>query len=95
MPLLYNTSRTFTVNKEDLALVRNTKFANEYWKNITAGNNNGLVSMPIAWAEAHNLKSSDQKTAPGQSVFQVDLFHQLHCLVCLLVSHNSSELTKN
>lgn len=90
MPMQYNISRTFTVDKEDLSLVKNTKFANHYWKNLTAGNQNGLVSMPLSWAKAQGLDSSHQKTAPEQTVFQVDMFHQLHCLVRLLPFNASS-----
>lgn len=83
MPVSFNISRTFTVNKEDLSLVKNTAIASDYWKNITASSNNSFVSISITWAEAHGLNGSGQKTGPGKSVFQVHMFHQLHCLVRL------------
>jgi hypothetical protein len=81
MPLKYNVSRTFTVDRQDLSLVKNTPEANNYWMNITFDRRNGLVSLPTDWAKKYELKPSAQKTKNGESVFQVDMFHQLHCLV--------------
>ncbi|KAF2399115.1 ATP-dependent DNA helicase [Trichodelitschia bisporula] len=71
---------TFSVNKSDLALALNTDLANDYWMNITRDRNNGLISAPSAWAVELGLPTSKQRTADGETVLQVDMFHQLHCL---------------
>ena len=81
MPLKYNTSQTFTVNKNDLSLVKSSPEADKYWMSITKDRRNGLVSIPLDWAKKHGLRPSAQKTKDGETVFSVDMFHQLHCLV--------------
>ena len=81
MPLKYNTSRTFTVDKNDLSLVESSPKADKYWMSITKDRRNGLVSIPLDWTRKHGLKPSAQKTKSGETVFSVDMFHQLHCLV--------------
>lgn len=80
MPHHHNITQTFTVNKSDLHLALNTDQANFYWLNITRDMRNGLISLPLALTKPLGLQGSGQKTAPGESVFQVDMFHQLHCL---------------
>jgi hypothetical protein len=84
MPLRYNTSQTFTVDKQDLSLVQSSLKADKYWMSITKDRRNGLVSIPLDWAKKHGLKPSTQKTKEGETVFSVDMFHQLHCLVSRL-----------
>jgi hypothetical protein len=79
MLVSFNISRTFTANKEDLSLVKNADLANDYWKNITAGRNNGLVSISITWAKAHGLNSSGQKTGPERVPFKSTCF--INCTV--------------
>src|SRR4051812_48413177 len=81
MPLKYDVDRTFTVDKDDLSLVKSSPKADKYWMSITADRRNGLVSVPLDWAKKHNLGHSAQKTRHGETVLQVDMFHQLHCLV--------------
>ncbi|QDS76522.1 hypothetical protein FKW77_005911 [Venturia effusa] len=80
MPYHYTTTQTFTVNKTDLHLALNTNEANFYWLNITRDHRNGLISLPLSQTKPLGLEGSGPKTAPGESVFQVDMFHQLHCL---------------
>src|ERR1700712_5421057 len=80
MPHHHNMTQTFTVNKSDLHLALNTEEANFYWLNITRDLRNGLVSLPTSLTSKLGLLGSGLKTAPGESVFQVDMFHQLHCL---------------
>lgn len=81
LPSAFNMSRTFDVDKSELRLVANTTDAEEFWMSITRGKNNGLVSLPKEWADAQGLEQSGLATNPGETVFQVDAFHQLHCLV--------------
>ncbi|TLD22584.1 hypothetical protein E2P81_ATG07777 [Venturia nashicola] len=80
MPYHHNTTSTFTVNKTDLHLALNTEEANYYWLNITRDHRNGLISLPLLLTNPLGLQGSNLTTAPGESVFQVDMFHQLHCL---------------
>ncbi|KAE9982320.1 hypothetical protein EG328_010980 [Venturia inaequalis] len=80
MPYHHNTTSTFTVNKTDLHLALNTEEANFYWLNITRDHRNGLISLPLSLTKPLSLQGSGLATAPGESVFQVDMFHQLHCL---------------
>jgi hypothetical protein len=81
MPSALNVSKTFRVGRAELELVANNTAANEYWMSITRGRNNGLVSLPKEWAERQGLRQSGLATREGETVFQVDAFHQLHCLV--------------
>lgn len=84
LPTAFNVTRTFEVDRSELRLVANTSEAEEFWMGITRGRNNGLVSLPKAWADAQGLEQSGLATRPGETVFQVDAFHQLHCLVSLV-----------
>jgi hypothetical protein len=81
MPHSHNITSIFTVNKSDLHLALDTDEANYYWLNITRDMRNGLVSLPTKVTQKLGLEGSGLKTAPGETVFQVDMFHQLHCLV--------------
>lgn len=83
MPTAYNVTKTFRVDKTELSMTANSTEAEEYWLSFTQGKNNGLVSVPMKWAEEQGLNSSGLPTAEGETVFQVDAFHQLHCLVSL------------
>ena len=80
IPSAYNITQTFTANVSDLSLVRSSPDVDAYWSSITKGANNGLVSLPSAVAYAQNLELSNLSTTAGESVFQVDAFHQLHCV---------------
>lgn len=80
-PLQRNTIQTFTVDKEDLHLALDTEEANFYWLNITRDFRNGLVSLKDDSTRGLGLEGSGLATEEGDSVFQVDMFHQLHCLV--------------
>jgi len=80
MPHHRNTTQIFTVDKSDLHLALNTEEANNYWLNITRDMRNGLVSLPTKITKKVGLEGSGMKTAPGETVFQIDMFHQLHCL---------------
>ena len=55
--------------------------------NLTSQKGDGVVSVPTEWATrldlAPSLPSPDN---PDHSIYQVDLFHSLHCLVSLTVS---------
>lgn len=76
----YNTTSIFSVDKSDLGLVLHTERANKYWKDITVGYNNGLVSIPNTQTLSFNIPPSNLTTIEGESVYQVDVFHQIHCL---------------
>lgn len=80
-PTTFNVTSTFAVDKHDLKLVANTSEADAFWMSITRDKNNGLVSLPKALAEERGLEASGLATKDGEIVFQVDAFHQLHCLV--------------
>lgn len=81
LPLSRNVTKVFTVDKDDLRLALNTDAANYYWLNITRDLRNGLVSLPEKLTKNSGLEGSGLNTTVGESVFQVDMFHQLHCLV--------------
>lgn len=80
VPSTYNITQTFTANISDLSLVHSSPETDAYWSSITKGANNGLVSLPSAFAHSHNLELSSLNTSVGESVFQIDAFHQLHCV---------------
>lgn len=80
MPLAYNVSTTFNSNRSDITHVGHTDFADAYWQNITFHSRNGLVSLPKTSVLSQGLELSGLPTYPDQTVLQVDLFHQLHCL---------------
>jgi hypothetical protein len=48
--------------------------------NITFDSNNGLIAVPNSYASKYGSRSSNLPAADGQTVLQVDVFHQLHCL---------------
>ena len=80
LPSAYNITQTFTANTSDLSLVHSSLDTDAYWSSITKGANNGLVSLPSTFARSQNLELSGLNTTIGESVFQVDAFHQLHCV---------------
>ncbi|KAI9704619.1 MAG: hypothetical protein M1820_005532 [Bogoriella megaspora] len=80
LPLSYNATRIFTANISDLSLVHASPEADSYWSSITKGANNGLVSLPMDITLTQGLEHSGLNTTPGQGVFQIDAFHQLHCV---------------
>jgi len=80
LPLNFNTTNIFTIDKSDLRYVTSSQFAYDYWWNITFLSNNGLVTIPTSYALEHNLSLSGLPAPSNQTVLQVDVFHQLHCL---------------
>lgn len=73
----YNTTMKFHNNSE---LLRDSDMANDYWRNLLGGG--GVISVNTEWALAQGLQqSATSPTDPNQSIYQVDVFHALHCLV--------------
>jgi hypothetical protein len=79
-PLQYNVTTTFTVDKTNLTLIKLGPTGDNYWMNITFHSNNGLVAVSDAFASKHGSHLSKLPAPEGQTVLQVDVFHQLHCL---------------
>ena len=47
----------------------------------------GIVTVPTEWALQHFMASAPSPDNPDHSIYQVDVFHSIHCLVCPLRSH--------
>ena len=53
------------------------------WDNSDCNLADGVVSVPTQWALDLGLTTSlANPDQPDQSVYQVDMYHSLHCLVC-------------
>jgi hypothetical protein len=82
---------------EDEASFLNTTLptpdADSLWINLTVGNNGGLVSLPTSFITRHNLPATYLPTNPGENVYHLDVFHQLHCLF-IIRSHIVAPLRK-
>jgi hypothetical protein len=73
----YNTTMTFH-NQSDL--LRSSQEADTYWARLLESG--GVVSLDTEWARGQGLrKSATSPTDPSQSIYQVDIFHALHCMV--------------
>ena len=73
----YNTTMTFRNNSH---LLRDTWEAKKYWND--ALETAGVLSLDTQWAFDQGLRpSAVSPTDPSQSIYQVDVFHALHCLV--------------
>jgi len=73
----YNTTMSFHDNSD---LLRGTAAANDYWKKLLDGG--GVVSLNTEWALEQGLQeSATSPTDSSQSIYQIDVFHALHCLV--------------
>lgn len=73
----YNTTMSFHNNSD---LLRYTPEANHYWKELL--DTGGVVSLNTKWALEQGLKPSHMSPSDSsQSIYQVDVFHALHCLV--------------
>lgn len=74
----YNTTREFS-NHSHL-LLGDSDEANGYWRHLIESG--GVVSLDTEWALDQGLRASHQSpTDPSQSIYQIDVFHALHCLV--------------
>ncbi|KAK4087746.1 hypothetical protein ACCO45_003878 [Purpureocillium lilacinum] len=72
----YNTTMRFENNSHLLA---DTHHADRYWSDLLESA--GVVSLNTEWAHHQGLTPSAQSpTDPTQSIYQVDVFHALHCL---------------
>lgn len=75
----YNTTMKFHNQPE---LLRISDEADNYWRNLLGSG--GVVSLNTQWALGQGLKqSATSPTDSEQSIYQVDVFHALHCLVPL------------
>lgn len=73
----YNTTMTFHNQSH---LLRASSEADSYWARLLESG--GVVSLDTQWAHAQGLrKSAISPTDPSQSIYQVDVFHALHCMV--------------
>lgn len=83
----YNTSMTFH-NQSDL--LRSSEEADVYWARLLESG--GVVSLDTESARQSGLRESAiSPTDPSQSIYQVDIFHALHCMV----SHSHSASVRN
>lgn len=73
----YNTTMTFH-NQSDL--LRSSHEADTYWAKLLESG--GVVSLNTDWALQSGLpESASSPTDSTQSIYQVDSFHALHCMV--------------
>ncbi len=78
----YNTTMIFY---NQSSLLRSSHDADMYWANLLESG--GVVSLNTKWALESGLrKSATSPTDPSQSIYQVDVFHALHCMVCVFIS---------
>ncbi|KAB5576586.1 hypothetical protein GE09DRAFT_1216278 [Coniochaeta sp. 2T2.1] len=64
-------------NQSDL--LRSSDEADMYWARLLESG--GVVSLNTEWARQSGLrKSATSPTDPSQSIYQVDIFHALHCM---------------
>lgn len=88
----YNTSMKFQDGSKHMA---DSHDADKYWRDLL--DSGGVISLNTEWARKQGLRPSAQSpTDPSQSIYQVDVFHALHCLVCLYFLQSSlmySDLT--
>jgi hypothetical protein len=74
---------TITFPEDDASFLNTTlptPDADSLWFNLTVGNNNGFVSLPSSFITYYNLPVTYLPTNPGENVYQLNVFHQLHCL---------------
>lgn len=81
----YNSTIFF---KNSSHLLRDSREADLYWQDLLLSG--GVVSLDTSWAKANGLrKSATSPSDDSQSIYQVDVYHALHCLVCYEISHVS------
>lgn len=79
----YTTSSKFHNNSH---LLRGSHEANTYWKTLL--NSGGVVSLDTKWALSQGLsESATSPTDSSKSIYQVDVFHALHCMVSYTLRH--------
>jgi len=72
----YNKTTFFT---ENIDLMEKSDKADRFWSRIQA--TDGIVSVPTDWALELGFAPSRQSPEnPEYSIYQVDVFHSLHCL---------------
>ncbi|QYT06108.1 hypothetical protein H0G86_012974 [Trichoderma simmonsii] len=72
----YNTSMKFQDGSKHMA---DSHDADNYWRDLL--DSGGVISLNTEWARKQGLRPSAQSpTDPSQSIYQVDVFHALHCL---------------
>lgn len=74
----YNSTLFF---KNSSHLLKDSREADLYWQDLLLSG--GVVSLDKTWAKANGLrKSATSPSDDSQSIYQVDVYHALHCLVC-------------
>lgn len=75
----YNSSMRFDNGS---SLLADSRQADDYWRRLLESG--GVVSLDTDWALRQGLRPSAQSpTDASRSIYQVDVFHALHCLVGL------------
>ncbi|KAI9157976.1 Cyclochlorotine biosynthesis protein R [Paramyrothecium foliicola] len=83
----YNSTMSFQNNSE---LLKVSQEADDYWHKLL--DSGGVVSLNTEWALEQGLRPSTMSpTDPSQSIYQVDVFHALHCLNSLRVNLMSDD----
>ena len=87
----YNSTRVFS-NHSHL-LYGDSDEATGYWRHLIE--TGGVVSLDTVWALDQGLRPSHQSpTDSNQSIYQVDVFHALHCLVSDFINFSKFILTR-
>ncbi|MCJ1312590.1 hypothetical protein MMC25_006264 [Agyrium rufum] len=72
----YNTTKKFSTHLE---FVYDSKLADTFWDQIQP--NSGLLSLNTRWAAQQSLPTSAPNPySSEESIYQVDVYHSLHCL---------------
>ena len=82
---LYNTTMRFDNHSH---LLRDSSEAKQYWSDLL--DSGGVLSLNTKWALQQGLRASAASpTDPSHSIYQLDVFHALHCLVSIIPSMRS------
>lgn len=70
---------TMVFRNQSHLLKAGSEEANNYWQKLLSSG--GVISLDTKWAHSQGLrKSATSPTDETQSIYQVDVFHALHCL---------------
>ncbi|KAF7538385.1 hypothetical protein G7054_g2960 [Neopestalotiopsis clavispora] len=72
----YNQTVHFT---ENVNLMRKSPESSKFWSDLQA--TSGIISVPTEWALGLGFSPSrESPETPGHSIYQLDMYHSLHCL---------------
>ncbi|KAH8884349.1 hypothetical protein GQ53DRAFT_880091 [Thozetella sp. PMI_491] len=86
----YNTTQMYT--EDGTEFMANTPEGEEFWQKVL--DNHGIVSVPTEWAQSLDLpRTQPHPEIPDHSIYQIDVFHSLHCLYRIRTQLVSNETT--